>query len=222
MPLRAGASRKAISENISELVKSGRPQKQAVAIALHNADRSHHQAGGRARLADGGFSAPTGTPFAVRQEARQLFDDDRYHPGGLFSGSGAGRTDRLPRAVAADSFVMPADVVAGLGSGNNLAGAKILDAATSTGPYGTNLPHPGAVRRFAEGGSTGISHVMVASGEYLVPREKLEAIGRRRRKAKMSRARTDLAAGHEWARDLVERVRKSEMKRLKNAPPPKK
>jgi len=36
-PLKRGASREVISANIRELVRSGRPQKQAVAIALSNA-----------------------------------------------------------------------------------------------------------------------------------------------------------------------------------------
>mgnify|MGYP001561872355 CR=1 FL=1 len=40
MPLRKGKSKETISSNVSELVHSGRPQRQAVAIALDTARRS--------------------------------------------------------------------------------------------------------------------------------------------------------------------------------------
>ncbi len=44
MPLKKGKSRKVVSENISELVHSGRPQKQAIAIAMHEAGLSRDDA----------------------------------------------------------------------------------------------------------------------------------------------------------------------------------
>lgn len=194
MPLKAGNSNVVKSENISEMVHAGYPQKQAVAASLSNARRHPGRADGGG-LMDAGTVQPT--------------PSEPFHEAGLFHSDVAGRTDRLPRTVPADSFVFPADVVSALGQGNTLAGSKILD-----GIFGKV--------KLAAGGPAGNSSVIVAGGEYLAPRDKLESIGQRLRAAKQSSAKTDLNAGHEWARGFVDKVRKHQMDFLKTAPKPKK
>jgi hypothetical protein len=43
MPLKKGKSKAVVSENIGELVRSGRPQKQAIAIAMSEAGMSRKE-----------------------------------------------------------------------------------------------------------------------------------------------------------------------------------
>ena len=94
MPLIKSGTKRAISTNIGEMIAAGHPQNQAVAAALDTARR--------AKMARGGSAT---------------------HEGAIVSHI-PGRTDKIPMDVKSGSFVIPADIVSGLGQGNTLAGIK--------------------------------------------------------------------------------------------------
>ena len=83
--------------------------------------------------AGGGFAGST--PWYTRQEARGMV------PHGMLGGSGMGRTDNLPINVPSGAYVVPADIVSGIGQGNSNAGSGILSKAFSTGPLGMAAMH---------------------------------------------------------------------------------
>lgn len=49
MPLVKGKGKKAVSQNISELMHSGRPQKQAIAIAMRSAGKPKPKSSAKAK-----------------------------------------------------------------------------------------------------------------------------------------------------------------------------
>jgi hypothetical protein len=216
MPLIKSGSRKAVSENISEMVHAGHPQNQAVAAALRNA----RQYGGK--YAAGGFTEPYGQKLLERQQ---------FH--GFLHSPVPGRTDKLPITVKGGAYVLPADHVAAIGQGNSLAGANIVNKMFKMGPYGStqtplkparsapgahlNLtPRPGKLpglgsddggRRGHAGASTDI---IAAGGEIVIPPENImEKFG-------------DLDHGHKALDQWVIQTRKKHIRQLKKLKPPKK
>lgn len=86
----------------------------------------------RKTLAFGGIA----DPYYAREEAAQ----ERTRPYGFVATGVPGRTDRHDVDVPDGSYVLPAEVVSGLGEGNSLAGAKVAEMMFRTGPFG--VPNP--------------------------------------------------------------------------------
>ena len=93
------------------------------------------------------------------------------NPRGLLRSEVPGRTDHIHAAPSADSYVIPADVVSGLGEGNTEAGAKTLDIAFHMPAHETE--------KYASGGAATTSRVpcLLAGGEYVVPPEVVKMFG---------------------------------------------
>jgi hypothetical protein len=174
MPLLKGKSQKTISSNISELVHSGRPQKQAIAIALDTARRARASGGANRKI----FHGPIVTPIP-------------------------GRTDRLPIHVYSGSYVIPADIVSGLGEGNTLAGYEAIKRM-----FGHHLKAKYGLRgSFHE--DREVVPVIVAGGEYILTPDEVEAAGD-----------GDLDSGHAALDAFVKSQRRKLRQKLAKLPGP--
>jgi len=151
---------------------------------------------------------------------------------GIINMAVGGRTDHIPMNVLEGSYVLPADIVSGLGEGNTLAGSKILDNMFHSSPYATKTPDFRASPKFpsapsmggtttntparATGGrsmSSGSKPVPIiaAGGEYVVHPETVTQLGK-----------GDMNAGHEYLDNFVKYVRAHTAKTLQNLPGPRK
>jgi hypothetical protein len=149
MPLKHGSSSQAVSSNISELVHTGRPQKQAIAIALNVARKSK---------AEGGALPNPGTTGRVKPYI------------GPIHSTVAGRTDHLPMHVPSGSYVIPADIISAMGEGNTMAGFKIMNDIIDQ--YGGHSP------LYAAGGFTGeLVPIVAAGGEYVISPDVVTVMG---------------------------------------------
>ncbi len=153
---------------------------------------------------------------------------------GFLHGSSPGRTDVVNASPPGGSYVWPADVLAGLGEGNGLAGGAILEKALSVGPKGTALPPgrkgagvqiprppaqfsgammaPGANVQAKGGRTKGEGHptpILAANGEMITPPEIARLWGG-----------GNLKKGHDLFDQAVLEFRKRHIKDLKNLPGP--
>jgi hypothetical protein len=166
------------------------------------------------------MSASQGSPWWERQEARSETNQPSL---GFLHGPTPGRADALNTTAPAGSHVIPADVVAGLGQGNSIAGAARMQRVIGTGPMGMPLPRetrgrgpPRAPPPFkdAKGGDVPATEaedtpVKLSHGEYVVQPEHVLAKGK-----------GDREAGHKWWDDWIVKERKKQIKRLQKLPGP--
>ena len=135
---------------------TGRPQKQAIAIALSES---------RKKRAAGGNSMPK----VPKVPSAPIGAGIKPHVGPIHS-SVAGRTDHLPMHVPSGSYVIPADIISAMGEGNTMAGFKIMNDITKM--YG------GMPKAFASGGMAGEKvPIVAAGGEYVIPPEVVINVG---------------------------------------------
>ena len=107
MPLEQGSSEAVKSHNIAEMINAGHPRDQAIAAAMDTARKV------KAHKAEGGS-------LGLQTAGSRI----RLHTGPIHSAV-AGRTDHLPMHVPHGAYVLPADIVSGMGQGNTVAGFKI-------------------------------------------------------------------------------------------------
>ena len=148
----------------------------------------------------------------------------RLHVGPIHSHV-AGRTDHLPNHVPSNSYVLPADIVSGMGEGNTISGFRQVRRMFGGTPYGGDGgPYgqsggPYLVGK-AEGGSMGHNGgppmggdpvpVVLAGGEHVLTPEEVQFAGM-----------GDVEAGHKALDDFVKQYREKTIKTLAGLPGPR-
>src|SRR6185437_13693679 len=107
-------------------------QVQPQAVPLPQVGQGFARGGAPKRDMGGMMGLSTADPWWTRAEARG--------DSGLLHGTTGGQADAVKTQAPPGSFVVPAEVVAGLGQGNTLAGARVMQTILSTGPHGMPLP----------------------------------------------------------------------------------
>lgn len=191
MPLSHGHSKKTISHNIKEMVEAGHPQAQAIAAAFHQS-RMHHEYGGKSTV-----------------DTSSDISRNKTHTGAIHSAV-AGRTDHLNMTVPNESYVIPADIVSGIGEGNTMAGFEILNKIfhLDMSPNKKGNKESGEDHGEAQPHHVGI---VAAGGEYVIPPDQVASIGGGYYKE-----------GHKIIDKTIIRLRRMITHQIRKLPPPKK
>ena len=134
------------------------------------------------KYADGGMPYSMAEPWFERKAPISA-----YAPtSGFYNTAGPGRTDNIGNLVPSGAYILPADVVSGLGEGNSLAGKSVIDKMFHSEPQGIEAPKlthgrgvgiPSAPREFSEkngfakGGTAKHVPIITAGGEYMLTPE---------------------------------------------------
>lgn len=134
---------------------------------------------------------------------------------GLVASKTAGRADRISTGIKPNSFVIPADVVSGVGEGNTSNGAELLHKMfglkPGTTPYVGASPISSESVGFANGGVAQDVPVLLSGGEYVVHPDSVKRLGN-----------GDLSEGHKILHKFVTMSRQKNIQKLKRLKPPKK
>lgn len=138
---------------------------------------------------------------------------------GYLHGPTAGRADDIMTQAPAGSHVIPADVVAGFGEGNSMAGANAWTKMLQMGPGGIPMPQsrgrnmmPSPPRPFQEkasGGATDMRPVALSHGEFVVTPEQVLALGQ-----------GDMEKGHAILDKIIVESRKEIIAQMSKLPKP--
>lgn len=172
-----------------------------------------------------GMGLSEAEPWWTRSEARSADTP----MSGYLHGATAGRADNLKGTALSDSYILPAEEIAGLGEGNSLMGARVIQSMLGSGPHGIpqergvrghGPPHPPSMNepRQLEAKGGGVQHedgqattkVALSHGEFgLTPEQVRWKFGD-----------GDLKRGHRVLDLFVQELRKRHIKELASLKPP--
>lgn len=208
MPLKKSSSESAFKANVAAERNAGKPRAQSLAIAYSVQRKADGHARGGAPVPN-----PGGSPEGVV-----------FHDHGLIHGPGTGRSDSIHMSVPKGGYMIPADVVSGIGHGNSISGANALDHSF---PHDTKVPigrahvrgfapmmkrpFEGAfqTKKYADGGGTDRTEILGSAGEFfLSPRSIVKKYG-------------TLKNGHRVLDHWVQKRRKTNIKEQQKLKGPK-